>query len=132
MHIEKEEKLAEAFRMDGDRICMIVEGQTLLDRKYLEVYSNEITVSFAPSFMDNFNASQLVVVDDFIMTSTLDPSTSARIDALYEGMPTEKDIDPRKILETFKGRIDGSIVLERSPVKAKKMRRNFEEFFGVH
>ncbi len=113
---------------------MIVGGNTPLDRyskKIWEKYPRQkyFLLPDGESFKKERNKS-FTVIDDYILTITLDQETVNFIDEIYKKFPSYNEIDPDYIIELVKRKIKAKLVLKKHPKDAQKIKNRFKKIFG--
>lgn len=132
IHHRDDVQLAQYLRNKNSRIFLIVGGRSYLDRSLAgqlpkDVYSCSLAVS-------EFEAERRVhylLIGDYLVTVQLDKHSAARIDELFKSVSAASDLRVSRVLSVFNQRARCRVTLERKPTTLVRMRRKFEQYFGV-
>lgn len=127
---DEESAYLSALTSIGGVSYKIVGGRTPLDRWAAQFWHPPaINYSFAPG---PFRGEEryINVVDDWIITISMDARTTARIDELFRSVTSTEKMNVAEVVRLLRTGARASMSLERSAGKAAELRRKFERFFG--
>lgn len=132
LHNDRESRLQQAFRMSGRRFYTSFGDGGHLEQDVRKVYghSNQI-ISFSDGPLSRQRSKYIDVVSDYVLTVTLDSETQKRVVKVFSGAKRTASRNSSSNLAALVKRAAVSIRLEFSPKKAKAIRRQLAEFFGV-
>lgn len=130
--IKEELKFQSILRKQGNKIYIIVEGNTFLDHEECKNWpSNPYIISFAPSPFKNETLGSLSVIGDYIVTIKIDNFIRSQINNLFAKVKSSKDIQINEVNRLFQLKGKCSLKLEHNSLKAKKLTGKFSRYFGV-
>jgi hypothetical protein len=128
---EKEARYISALTALGGQLYLMIGGQTYLDRWAEQFWpAASVSHSFAPGPFQQLQNKYLNIIGDFVIEVTLDPLAVKAIDAIYITTTKKNPADIGSIVDIFNGRYKCKLKLERNHTKARRLRRQFERFWG--
>jgi hypothetical protein len=132
-HTEQEQKYLSALKSLSGKVYMVIGGKTYL-HKSVEQYLNPkfVEYSFSDKLFEKDNDTDFSVIDDYILTVSLNKNLLNKIKQLYKNTKDQQDVDINKVLEIFFGEFNAKMTLEYNPAKAKVIRKKFIKHFGIN
>jgi hypothetical protein len=133
LEVEKEERLHRLFSFARRRFYTAVGGTTYMDRTAMGRFYNgsRHTVSFSPGTFAGERRRYLDVIGDFVLTVSLDPRTSKRIDQLFATNRGGSTEDAARYYQALTKYCTMTITLENNPRKASRMKAEFFRIFEL-
>ena len=134
-HISQENQFTESYIAGLKKSYFIVGGRTFLDKHSLTLF-DKVTekehryLASESEYIEKRRTTAIDVVDDYVLTTTLDVSTTQNIEKIFANSDTQKQVDEEALDQLWKNRIKGKIVLQRDAKKAKTYYKKFEKIFG--
>lgn len=91
---------------------------------------NGVNTSLAESPFQNKQSYYYNVVGDYLVTVRLAPIITQQIHRIFQETKSFEDIDISSLIQAFTNTKNCSVIIENNPLKAKKMTKKFEQFFG--
>jgi hypothetical protein len=128
----RESRLQQVFKMSGRTFYTNFGHFGKLDLQVKKVYRhpNQV-ISFAEGPFSNVPRQNLDVVGDYILTVTLDPGMTRKLESLCSNAGRRSAGLRAPNLGLLTEKCVASITLECNPKKARRVRASFTEFFGV-
>lgn len=131
IHPRKETALHRALSVSGRRFHTIFGGSGYLDRLAERLYSHEShELSFAQGPFAERTRDYIDLIDDYVLTISVDAATARAIEDLFSSVRKQSDLDPALSLRLLTMTCSVRMTLERSETKANSLRKKFVEFFG--
>ena len=130
-HPEQEERLVRAMKQTGGKLYMVIGGRTYLDNCYLKYWSEDLFeyVLDADAF-ENQRSTYYSIVDDYVLTVSLEPDLTEEIDLLYQRVRGAGDLSDESVAELFQKKTNINMVLEKNQKKASALLEKFSVLFG--
>ena len=127
----QEAQFLEGLRFYGVKMYKMVGGRTFLDRMTVRYWDPTIVKhSFAPGPFEAERDTYFSVIDDYITTVKLSAKVARDLDALYDSTTSAKTLNIQALFAILQSRVNASITLEFSPTKARRIKRQFSDYFG--
>ncbi len=128
----QEAQFFEGLRFYKVRMYKMVGGRTFLDRMTVKYWDPSIvTHSFAAGPFESERETYFSVIDDYITTVRLNTKMARDIDSFYERTSSAKNLDIQALFALLQSKVNASITLENNPRKARRIEKQFAEYFGV-
>jgi hypothetical protein len=115
----------------GRRITLVLGGSDPLDRLFSSRMSpNLFTIRHDPSFFPSYSRQHLQVVGDFILKVSISQVTMREIHALFSTTRNLDTLDWGRMQRVLNASTKARLEISNSPVKAEKLRRKFQRYFG--
>lgn len=131
VHYHKDLEAQAAMKKAGNKMFMMLGEDSYLTRLPEKYWSREVYEwSYAPGpFVEEDNL-YYDVIDDYVMTIELTPKTTRRIQELFNDVTGPEDLKQIGRFEAIKSNAPVTLTIEHNPKKARKMLRQFQEYFG--
>ena len=132
VHYEKDLEAQEAMKVAGNRMYMMLGGRTYLDQLPTKYWSRQVYEwSYAEGPFEKDRATYFDVIDDYVLTVTLDAVTAMKIADLFRRVRGKSDLGLIREFDAIKTGARAKLQLERNAKKAARLRRKCCEFFGI-
>ncbi len=134
LELEKEERLHRLFSFARRRFYTAVGGTTYLDRAAIARFyrGSQHTVAFSRRVFPHLERrSYLDVVGDFVLSVSLDPRTSKRIDQLFATTKGSVSESAAKYYQALTKYCTMTVTLENNPKKAGRLKSEFLRIFDL-
>jgi hypothetical protein len=101
-----------------------------LNQKALRIMPKLGEYSLRNSPFSNQMNTYFSVTGDVVLTIKFDSAFNKRIEDLFNSVKSENDLKSYDLNSVFSPDIKGSLTLEKNEIKAKKIKKKFQEFFG--
>lgn len=134
-NINQENQFTESYIAGLKKSYFIVGGRTFLDKHSLTLF-DKVTekehryLASESEYIEKKRSIFIDIVDDYVLTTTLDAATTQHIEKLFANSDTLKQVDQEALDQLWKRRIKGKIILQRSAKKTKTYYKKFEKIFG--
>ncbi len=120
-----------ASDLTGTKRYQIIGGENFLNKKALEGLPKQGVYSLRDSpFSDEMNV-YYSILGDVCITVKFDQGFNSRIEELFSSVKSESDLKAYDLNAVFGPDIKGSLVIENSEIKSRRLKKKFIEFFGV-
>ncbi len=130
-HENPQRQFTQANEITKNRRYHMVGNRSFLDKLSEKHMPKSSVYSFSAGPFEHLRSTYYTLIGDHIITSTLDKVTTDRLEALYGRVRSEKDLQKENLREFFAVPVKATLMLERSPSKANRLKRKFADFFGV-
>jgi hypothetical protein len=128
----KEQQAMRAMRIAGNKLYMIIGGESYLDRIGSQYWTRDVYEwSFTESPFESEHYKYICVIDDFLFTVKYDKATMDRIDLLFDKVDSREDINPAEVYSVFSSPCKVMIQIEQSRRKVQPIKRKFGDYFGI-
>lgn len=128
---KQEERYITSLKLTRGTLYLILGGKTFLDRWAEHFFDKSVVrYSFGKSTFHPLRSLYINVIDEYVLTVKLDKNTTVAIDEFYEEVNKHEDLDSAVIMDIFHSNARATLQLEHSPLKARKLRKKFSNFFG--
>lgn len=132
IHHHKENLFRDTLKRTKKRLYLVLRDHSSLSNKCLDFWTPDICeFSSAPGPFAFRSGLALNLMDDYIIELRLPPKLQQEIDHIFQSYEVDSKLVPSKVFQTFKSPAKVSISISHNPVKAKRLRRNFVEYFGL-
>lgn len=114
----------------GGTLYIIIYGNTYGDRLAIPFWKEHVVYSFGHNPFNWPLNAYITMMDDYIVTLTIDSETARRMDALYKSAQRADDVDFKAMVEFFNRPMKAVFQVEQNPKKASLWRKKFSRFFG--
>jgi hypothetical protein len=131
VHYEKDREAQNAMIASGNKMYMSLGDDSYLSRLPERYWSKSAYEwSYAEGPFHDERSKYYDVIDDFVLTVTIDQQTTAKLVQLFSAIKSEKDMGLSRCFFDFKSDASAQLYLENNPAKAKRLRNRFRSFFG--
>jgi hypothetical protein len=120
----------QASDMTGTKRYHIMGDDNYLNQKALRIMPKLGEYSLRNSPFSNQMNTYFSVTGDVVLTIKFDSAFNKRIEDLFNSVKSENDLKSYDLNSVFSPDIKGSLTLEKNEIKAKKIKKKFQEFFG--
>ena len=132
IHTAKERKLHAALSVQKKHFYTIFGGDSYLDRLAERFYHRPLhTCAFAAGPFEALRDQYIDVLGEYVLTVKLDSSLVRTIGMLFRTTHARRDVDPLRVTQLLAARSRMTVTLERNNLRARKLRRQFCEYFGL-
>ncbi|RIL10862.1 MAG: hypothetical protein DCC75_03490 [Proteobacteria bacterium] len=132
VHYHKDLEAQEAMHIAGNKMYLIVGSRTYLDQLPTKYWSKRAyTWSYSLSPFESERSSYYDLIDDYVLTVTIDEATTRRIHAFFHSIRGAHDLKRLPEFAAIKSNARATLAIENTPAKARKLRRKFSQFFGI-
>lgn len=132
IHAELDQETQRVLGDGQNHLYMIIGGDSYLDRLPSKEWSPTVySWSYAQGPFHSERQKYYCVIDDVVLTVTLNHHLAATIDTLFERIEGPSDIDPAELHRVLHQTTRSTISLTRSSRKAAAYRKKFVEYFGI-
>lgn len=131
---EREAQYLRSIYEKLDRVYSIIGGRTFLDKHASQSWEfNNFEFYFAGenNWPEKDRGVYFNITDSLIVTVTLDPETTQRIDELYERVKSQDGLAEENLLQLFTQPIKAKLAIEKNSKKVTQYTKWFTEVFGV-
>ena len=114
----------------GGTLYIIIYGRTHLDRLAEPFWKEHVVYSFGHNPFNLPLNVYITMMDDYIVTITIDSETARRMEALYNGAKRADVFDFEEVMRFFNHKAKAVCQIENNPKKAAIWRKKFSRFFG--
>jgi hypothetical protein len=129
---DRESRLHQAFRMSRRKFYTNFGPAGHFEPAVRKLYKHKNqTISFARGPLAEVENSYIDVIGDYILTVTLPSDAARNIQRQLHELGENKETTPGKILSVISAPCKIKVVLECSPKKASRLKRDFLAFFAI-
>lgn len=129
---DRESRLHQAFKMSRRKFYTNFGSSGPFEAAVRKLYKHKNqAISFARGPLADLENSYIDVIGDYILTVTLPADTARRIQSQLHELGASKEINPGKFLSVISEPCRAKVVLECSPKKAARLKKDFLAFFTV-
>jgi hypothetical protein len=121
----------QASDMTGTKRYHIMGDDNYLNQKALKTMPKLGEYSLRNSPFSNQMNTYFSVTGDVVLTIKFDSAFNNRIETLFDSVKSESDLKSYDLNSVFSPDIKGSLTLEKNEIKAKRIKKKFQEFFGI-
>jgi len=121
-----------ALRNAGGKVENIIGGNTFLDREGQKITTPGVyELNFSKSKFQDNRTKYYSVSDTYLLTVHINERKAKEIDAFYESVTSNEDLNLSKIIDLTTRDAKSKITIERKPKKVKKIWNTFIDYFAV-
>ncbi len=121
----------QASDLTGTKRYHIIGGDNFLNRKSLESLPKQSIHSLRDGPFANQMNIYFSIVGDVCITVKFDHAFNSRIEDLFNSVKSESDLKAYDLNAVFGPDVKGSLVIENSEMKSRRLKKKFIEFFGM-
>jgi hypothetical protein len=129
---DRESRLHQAFKMSRRQFYTNFGPSGPFEPAVRKLYKHKNqTISFARGPLADLESSYIDVIGDYVLTVTLPTDAARRIQTQLHALGASKELNPGKFLAVITEPCKAKVVLECSPKKAARLRKDLLAFFKV-